>query len=151
MITLLSRIFIKTDDVKSDGIREKYGLLCGILGIVLNVIISASKIAIGIITGAISIVADGLNNVSDAGSSIIGMVGLKLSNKPIDKKHPFGHGRLEYISAFIVAILIIVVGVELAITSVENIITPIKVDINILSVIILAASVLIKLSIVRIA
>lgn len=145
MITLLSRIFIKTDDVKSDGIREKYGLLCGILGIVLNVIISASKIAIGIITGAISIVADGLNNVSDAGSSIIGMVGLKLSNKPIDKKHPFGHGRLEYISAFIVAILIIVVGVELAITSVENIITPIKVDINILSVIILAASVLIKL------
>lgn len=145
MITLLSKFFIKSDDVKDGKTREKYGLLCGIVGIILNIIISAAKIAIGIITGAISIVADGLNNVSDAGSSIIGMVGLKLSNKPIDKKHPFGHGRMEYISAFIVAILIIVVGVELAITSIENIITPIKVDINVLSVIILSASVLIKL------
>ena len=146
MISFLSKIFIKNrNSFKEPRVREKYGVLCGIVGIILNALISAGKIAVGIITGSISILADGLNNVSDAGSSVIGMVGIKLSNKPFDSKHPFGHGRMEYISGFIVAVLIIVVGVELAISSVKNIITPTDVDINIISMIILSVSILVKL------
>ena len=146
MISLLSKIFIKNRySYKDSTVREKYGILCGLMGIFLNALISAGKIAVGIITGSISILADGLNNVSDAGSSVIGMVGIKLSNKPFDSKHPFGHGRMEYVSGFIVAVLIIVVGVELAISSVKNIINPVDVEINLVSMIILSVSILVKL------
>jgi cation diffusion facilitator family transporter len=145
MVTLLAKIFIKNKDVTDNGVRAKYGVLTGCVGIILNLIISAGKIVAGILTGAISIIADGLNNVSDAGSSIITMIGFKLSNKPIDSQHPFGHGRIEYVSGLIVSMLILVVGAELAINSVKTIITPAEVDISIMSVIILGVSIAVKL------
>ena len=114
MSKLLIKLFIKDpDNVKSTAVRAAYGNLGSFVGIVCNLLLCALKIAIGTITGSISITADGLNNLSDMGSSVITMVGFKLSNKPADSDHPFGHGRMEYMSAFIVAILIILVGFEL--------------------------------------
>ena len=146
MVTLLSKIFIKNrTDYQDEKVRESYGLITGALGIALNILVSVAKIVIGIITGAISILADGLNNMSDAGSSIISMVGFKLSNKPVDSKHPFGHGRIEYVSGLIVAVIVVVVGIELIISSIQNIVTPKEVNISVLSMCILAFSIVVKL------
>ena len=146
MITLLSKIFIKNRNDTSDvKVREKYGMLCGTVGIFLNALLSVAKIITGTLTGAISIVADGVNNVTDAGSSVITLFGFRLASKPTDPKHPFGHGRIEYISGLIVAVLIIVVGAELAVSSIETLINPEKIEINIAAMIILGVSVAVKL------
>ena len=146
MITLLSKIFIKNrNDVNDVKVRESYGMLCGVVGIVLNALLSAAKITVGALTGAISIVADGINNVTDAGSSVITLFGFRLAAKPTDPKHPFGHGRMEYISGLIVAVMIIAVGAELAISSIETLISPPDLNINVASMAILGASVAVKL------
>ncbi len=146
MITFLSKFFIKDRTNYSDNkVREGYASLSGFVGIVLNLIICAGKIAVGILSGAISVVADGVNNLTDAGSSVITIMGFKLANKPIDRKHPFGHGRMEYISAMLVSVIIVVVGFELLISSVEKIITPETVSISVWTLAILAFSVLVKL------
>ncbi len=147
MTNLLTRLFVKNpDDVKNNTTREQYGSLSGVVGIICNLILCGFKITIGLITHSISIVADGFNNLSDMGSSVVTILGFKLANKPADKDHPFGHGRIEYMSAFIVAILIMLVGFELAKTSisafVEN--TPMP-QYSIISIIILAVSVMFKL------
>ena len=118
MTTLLTKLFIKNpDNIKDNATRTAYGALSGTVGIICNLLLCAFKIIVGTLTASISIVADGLNNLSDMGSSLITILGFKLANKPADKDHPFGHGRLEYMSAFIVAILILLVGLELLKTS----------------------------------
>ncbi len=120
MTSLLIKLFIgKNADVNDEKTRGKYGLLASITGIICNILLSVLKVAVGIMFSAVSIIADGLNNLADMGSSIVNLIGFKLSAKPADRDHPFGHGRMEYMSAFIVSVLIILVGVELVSSSVE--------------------------------
>ena len=147
MTSILTRIFIKNpDDIKDNATREQYGSLSGVVGIICNLLLCVFKITVGALTHSISIVADGFNNLSDMGSSVITILGFKLANKPADKDHPFGHGRIEYMSAFIVAILILLVGFELMKTSVGALIdgTPMP-TYSLVSIIVLAVSVVFKL------
>jgi cation diffusion facilitator family transporter len=147
MTSLLTRLFIKDpENIKDNATREQYGSLSGVVGIICNLILCIFKIAVGALTHSISIIADGFNNLSDMGSSVITILGFKLANKPADKDHPFGHGRIEYMSAFIVAILILLVGFELMKTSVGALIdgTPMP-TYSLVSIIILAVSVAFKL------
>ena len=147
MTELLTKLFIKNSEDVSDGaVRLKYGTLGGAVGIVCNLFLCALKITVGLITASISIVADGLNNLSDMGSSIITMIGFKMAGKPADSDHPFGHGRMEYMSAFIVAMLILLVGAELFKSSVSALVTGEAMPTySVWALIILAVSVLVKL------
>jgi len=147
MTRLLTRLFIKNpDDVKNNATREAYGSLSGVVGIICNLLLCAFKITVGLLTASISIVADGFNNLSDMGSSVITILGFKLANKPADKDHPFGHGRIEYMSAFIVAILILLVGFELMKTSVTALADGTAMPVySTTSIIVLAVSVIFKL------
>ena len=147
MTKLLVRLFIKnSEDVNDSAVRLKYGTLGGAVGIVCNLFLCALKITVGIITASISIVADGLNNLSDMGSSIITMIGFKMAGKPADSDHPFGHGRMEYMSAFIVSMLILLVGAELLKSSVTALATGESAPAySVWAIIILAVSVLVKL------
>ena len=114
MTSLLIKLFVKNHtDTKSVAARNRYGNLGSVVGICANVLLSAVKIIIGILGGVLSVTADGFNNLADAGSSVITLIGFKMANKPADRDHPFGHGRIEYISAFIVSFLILLVGFEL--------------------------------------
>ncbi len=114
MTELLIRLFVKNaGDIKNTKTRNAYGTLGGVVGIVCNLILCCVKITAGILANSISIIADGFNNLSDMGSSVITMIGFRLASKPADRDHPYGHGRIEYMSAFIVALLIVLVGVEL--------------------------------------
>lgn len=143
MITLLSKIFIRNrEDTSSPAVRSAYGTLCGIMGIILNIVLFGIKMLAGILSGAISIMADAFNNLTDAGSSVITLIGFRMSGQKPDRDHPFGHGRIEYVSGLIVSMLIILVGFELGKTSLEKIITPEPVEFSIVAVIILACSIL---------
>lgn len=143
MITLLSKIFIRNrEDTTSPAVRSAYGTLCGIMGIILNIVLFGIKMLAGILSGAISIMADAFNNLTDAGSSVITLIGFRMSGQKPDRDHPFGHGRIEYVSGLIVSMLIILVGFELGKTSLEKIITPEPVEFSIVAVIILACSIL---------
>lgn len=114
MTALLIKLFVKnSSDTKAVDVRNRYGNLGSIVGIFVNVLLSALKIGIGLLGGVLSVTADGLNNLADAGSSVVTLIGFKLANKPADRDHPFGHGRMEYIAAFIVSFLILLVGFEL--------------------------------------
>lgn len=145
MITLLSKIFIKQrDDTDVNRSRSAYGKLCGIVGIILNVFLFIIKIVAGMISGAISVMSDAFNNLTDAGSSLITLLGFRLSEQKPDKDHPFGHGRFEYISGFIVSIIILLVGFELAKTSFERIVTPVNVEFSYVAVIILVCAIVVK-------
>ncbi len=146
MVALLSKLFIKNPErLSAEQRREKYGVLCGILGILLNLFLFAGKLLAGLLSGAISVVADAFNNFSDAGSSLITLFGFKLAAKKPDVDHPFGHGRFEYISGLVVSLLILLVGFELGKSSVEKIISPEDVSFSWMSVGILTASVAVKL------
>lgn len=146
MFGILSRLFIKNGkNYENPEVRRAYGTLSGALGIFLNIILFAGKLTAGIISGSVAIVADALNNLSDAGSSVITLIGFHMAGQKPDKGHPFGHGRIEYISGLIVSMLIILMGVELGKSSVEKIITPTGTEFSIIAVIILAASILVKL------
>lgn len=142
MTKLLERLFIKKD---KKNVREQYGVLSGIVGIIVNIILSVSKITIGFLSGSISISADGLNNLSDAASSIITLIGFKISSKPADKDHPFGHQRVEYITGLIVSFLILMIGFELIKSSFEKIINPSAVDFSYVLIIVLCLSIFLKL------
>lgn len=145
MVTFLSRLFIKNPgDYSNPEVRKAYGSLCSMLGIFLNVLLFAGKYAAGVISGSIAITADAFNNLSDAGSSAISLLGFRLSGKRPDPDHPFGHGRIEYISGLAVAAMIVVMGFELLISSVEKIISPEAVEIGLLPAIILLTSVCVK-------
>lgn len=123
MSSLLIKLFIKNrDDVQNNAVRKNYGTLGSIVGIVCNLLLCVFKITVGGVAGSISIVADGFNNLSDMGSSLITALGFKLADKPADSDHPFGHGRMEYISAFVVAMLILFVGFELFKSSVSTLV-----------------------------
>ncbi|MBP3706947.1 MAG: cation transporter [Clostridia bacterium] len=113
MTKLLIKLFIKNNDCSDGAVRHKYGTLGGYVGIATNIILCIIKMFAGALTHSMSIIADGLNNFTDMGSSLVTMLGFKLAAKPADKDHPFGHGRMEYISAFIVSLLILLVGFEL--------------------------------------
>lgn len=145
MTNLLIKLFIKDKNIEMPETRAKYGMLSSITGIVVNILLSAVKLIIGIFANSISIISDGLNNVTDAGSSIVTMIGFKVSQKKIDKDHPWGHGRMEYITAFIVDILIVLVGVELFKSSFDKIIHPTLPDISTITIVILVIAVLTKL------
>ncbi len=121
MTKLLIRLFIKDyDNIENADVRIKYGILSGVVGIVLNTVLSVFKMVFGAITKSVSIVADGANNLFDAISSVISMIGFKISGKPADKEHPFGHGRVEYISALTLAFIIITMGIELIKSSIDR-------------------------------
>ena len=146
MTDLLVRLFIKNkENTKDTSVRGAYALLAGIVGIFLNIVLFTVKLIIGIISASVAIIADAFNNISDAASSVISLIGFKLSSKPTDKEHPMGHGRLEYISAFIVDMIIVLVGFELFTSSLEKIFTPEKPNIIIPVFIFLAISVIVKL------
>lgn len=145
MTNLLIKLFIKDKNVKDNKVRTKYGTLSSVTGIIVNFILSIVKVVIGIIANSMSIISDGLNNITDAGSSVITMIGFKLSQKKVDEDHPWGHGRMEYISAFIVDFLIILVGVELFKSSIEKIINPVMPDIGTVTLVILVIAILTKL------
>lgn len=145
MLTLLSKLFIKDHkNYKSPHVRQAYGMLCGLLGVILNLVLFAGKYLAGVLTGSIAITADAFNNLSDAGSSLITLIGFKMAGQKPDLDHPFGHGRIEYISGLIVAALILLMGVELAQTSIDKILHPEATGLTILSGVILLASVAIK-------
>ena len=140
------RLFIKDyKQTQKPEVRLLYGTVSGITGLVCNALLFAVKLFIGVISGSISITADALNNLSDAGSSVISLIGFKLAGKPADKEHPFGHGRMEYIAGLIISFFMLIVGFELGRSSIEKIISPTEVSYNALTIIILIISMLIKL------
>lgn len=147
MTNLLIKLFVKNkDDIKDKAVRNTYGNLASVTGIVCNIILCIMKVLIGVIVSSISIIADGLNNLSDMGSSVISFIGFKLAGKPADRDHPFGHGRIEYMSAFIISVLILIVGVNLLINSAKTLISGEGAPVyDIWTVIILAISILMKL------
>lgn len=146
MISLLSKIFIKNrTEYSNASVRSAYGVLCGIAGIVLNFMLFLAKLAAGAVSGSVAITADACNNLSDAGSSVVTLLGFKLASQKPDKDHPFGHGRFEYISGLIVAFLIIYMGFGLAQSSFDKIIHPGEIETGILSIAILFVSVAVKL------
>lgn len=146
MISLLAKIFIPNPKNYMDAeVRKKYGMLAGIVGIILNIILAIGKFIAGVLSGAISIMADAFNNLSDAGASIVSLAGFCLSDKKPDSDHPFGHGRMEYISGLIVSFLIIVMGFELGKESVNKIIHPQPVDTGVVAIVILIVSIVVKL------
>ncbi len=146
MTEFLIRKFVKdyknTEDMQ---VRTRYGLMASIVGICCNVLLFGSKLFIGMLINSISVMADAFNNLSDAASSIVGFVGVKMAGKPADEDHPFGHGRMEYIAAFIVAFLVIQVGFSFLKTSIEKIIHPEELTFKAVSVAILLLSVCVKL------
>ena len=146
MTRLLIRLFVKNSgDTENPAVRKSYGTLSGGVGIFCNLILCITKIAVGLLTASISITADGLNNLSDMGSSVITLIGFKMAGKPADKDHPFGHGRMEYMSAFIVAVLILLVGTELLKSSLGALIAGDKFpDYSAAAIVVLAVSMLIK-------
>lgn len=146
MTDILISLFIKKKDQIEDAqVRNSYGILGGSVGICCNILLFVGKLFAGMATGAISITADAFNNLSDAASSIITLIGFGIAGKPADEDHPFGHGRMEYISGFIVSLAILVMGVELLKSSVEKILHPEDITFQAVSVVILAISILIKL------
>lgn len=146
MIELLARWFIPHRDNTADGaVRRAYGTLCGAVGIGLNVLLFIGKFFAGQLSGSIAVTADAFNNLSDAGSSAVTLLGFRLAGKKPDPDHPFGHGRIEYISGLIVAGLILLMGVELAKSSFDKILHPEEVTFSVLALVILAVSVAVKL------
>lgn len=145
MITVLSKIFLANRDITDDNNRKAYGSLCGIVGIFLNIMLFVIKYIAGAVSGSVAIVADAFNNLSDAGSSFITLVGFIFSGKRPDYDHPFGHGRFEYVSGFVVSIVIILMGLELVKSSFEKIIHPEPVEDSTVAIIILIISILVKI------
>ncbi len=146
MTSLLIKLFVKdAENTKSEKVRMKYGVLSGTVGIILNIILSVFKMIFGAITKSVSIIADGANNIFDAVSSIINLAGFKISGKPADKDHPFGHGRIEYLSALVLAFVILTMGVELVKSSIDKFTNPEKVIFSLPAVIVLILSIIAKI------
>ena len=146
MTNLLLRLFVRdytnTDDPK---VRGAYGKLSGIVGIICNLLLCAGKLTVGILSGSVSITADAVNNLSDASSSLVTLIGFKLAERPADDEHPYGHARIEYLTGLAVAALILVIGVELGKSSIEKIIYPETVVFSYVTVAVLVGSILVKL------
>lgn len=149
MVTLLAKWLIRTgkpeDADNSQSVRRAYGVLCGAVGVALNILLFLGKLFAGSLSGSIAIMADAFNNLSDAGSSVITLIGFRMAGQKPDPEHPFGHGRIEYISGFIVAIAILLMGFELLTSSIEKIASPEPVAFSGLTAAILIVSILVKL------
>ena len=146
MSDFLVKKFVKGyQNTTNSKVRTAYGKLAGMVGIVCNVILFIMKIVVGTLSGSVSITADAVNNLSDASSSIVSLMGFKMSDKPADEEHPYGHGRFEYLSGLLVAVLIIVIGVELFRGSLDKILNPSKVEFSLVTVGVLVFSVALKL------
>lgn len=149
MTNLLVKIFIKNrDDLANNSVREKYGTFASIVGIILNAILAGMKIVVGLLSGSLAILADGVNNLSDAGSSGVTFISFKIASKPADRDHPFGHARIEYVASLIVSFLIINVGFDLFADSVKNIFDrsgTSGIDVSTIAISVLSVSILMKL------
>ena len=149
MTRLLTKLFIKNSDNISDPtVRKNYGTMSSIVGIIINLILAGIKIFAGIISGSVAIIADAFNNLSDSGTSVITLLSFKLSSKPADKEHPYGHARIEYIASMVVSFIILLVGAELLLDSGKTLIGLGEIkqtQISIVTIIILAVSILLKL------
>ena len=146
MTQLLCKLFIKNhDQTTSPVVRRAYGTLASAVGIILNLLLALGKLTVGLLTGALSIQADAVNNLSDAGSQIISLITFKLAAKPADRDHPFGHARIEYVASMIVSFLVLHIGWDLLSDSIDKILHPTETKFRWVSVIILSVSVLVKL------
>lgn len=145
MVTLLGRLLIRQEGREEAEIRKAYGILCGAVGIFFNVLLFAGKFFAGTLSGSIAITADAFNNLSDAGSSVVTLLGFQLAGQKPDTHHPFGHGRMEYLSGLVVSMLILLMGVELGKSSLEKILHPEEVDFSPLIVGVLCVSIAVKL------
>lgn len=130
---------------RSEGDRGRVGALAGVVCISLNVVLCVAKALVGILSGSVSIVADALNNLSDASSNIVSVLGFKLASKPADPEHPYGHGRFEYLSGLVVAVLVLMIGVELVKSSIDKVLNPSPVEFSLALVVVLAGSMAVKL------
>ena len=145
MTEFLIRKFVKDfDNVNNSQVRKEYGILSGGVGICVNLLLCIMKLAAGFVSGSVGIIGDGINNLSDAGSSVVTMLGLKMSAKPADEEHPYGHGRIEYIAALIIAGIILLVGFELIKTSVGKLLEPEPVEVSALALSVMMVSVAFK-------
>ena len=138
---LVNRFIKNNEDIKNSKVRNSYGTLGGIVGIIINFLLFLIKFFVGMLVGSIAISADAFNNLSDAGSSIITIIGFKLASKPADAEHPFGHGRIEYLSALLVAFLVMLVGVQFIKSSIERILNPTPVTFEVIPFILLLISI----------
>ena len=146
MTKLLIRLFVKNSEhTEKNEVRTAYGKFAGIVGMVCNFLLFLTKLVVGTLSGSVSVTADAVNNLSDASSSIISLLGFKLASKPADADHPYGHARYEYLSGLAVALLIMIIGFELLKSSVEKIVSPSATVFSWISVAVLGASVLVKL------
>ncbi len=145
MTKLIVKMFLKNKNCDTPGGRESYGKLAGIVGIICNLFLSALKFVLGYITNSVSITADATNNIADAGSSIITLIGFRLSEKPADEDHPYGHARIEYITGLIISFLVMLIGFEIFKTSIGKIITPETSDFRWVTAVILVVSIIVKL------
>lgn len=142
----LVRLFVKDyDQVQKQRVRESYGRLSGAVGIVMNLLLSASKFLVGLLSGSVSVTADAANNLSDAGSSVITILSFKLSSKPADEEHPFGHERIEYVASIVVAFIIFIIAFQLVMSSFDKILHPETPLWNPWTILVLALSILVKL------
>lgn len=145
MVSLLANLFIRNqNDTKNPAVRQAYGILCGAVGIFLNLCLFAGKFLAGSLSNSIAITADAFNNLSDAGSSIITLIGFKMAGQKPDPSHPFGHGRIEYVSGLLVSIIILLMGVELLKSSVAKILHPEDLAFSPIVLAILLCSILVK-------
>jgi len=145
LIKLLAKFFIKDNKNYTDQkVRSAYGYLCGILGIAINILLFGGKFMAGAISGSVAVTADAFNNLSDAGSSAISLIGFRLASQKPDPHHPFGHGRFEYIASLIISMVIILMGFELGKDSVGKIVAPVDVEYSALTFAILGISILAK-------
>lgn len=138
----LIKLFIKdNNDLKNPDVRNSYGTLAGIIGIIVNMILFLIKFSVGLLVGSIAISADAFNNLSDAASSVITIIGFKMANKPADAEHPFGHGRIEYLSALIVAFMVMLVGLQFTKSSIQRILNPEIITFELIPFILLVVSI----------
>ena len=145
MVQFLAKVFIKEDGTEPSAVRKAYGVLCGIVGIFLNVCLFAGKLIAGTLSNSVAITADAFNNLSDAGSSFITLIGFQMAGAKPDPNHPFGHGRIEYLSGLAVSLAILLMAVELIRDSVAKILHPEQTECSVLTVAILVAAILVKL------
>ena len=145
MTSIILRLFLKNKDVNTPSGREAYGRVAGIVGIICNLILSILKFIVGSVSNSVSIIADATNNISDAGSSIVTLVGFRLSEKPADEDHPYGHARIEYITGLIISFLIIHIGFDIFVDSFKKILNPEESIFSWVTIIILVSSIIVKL------
>ena len=146
MKNFIIKKFVKNaEDTKNPVVRERYGSVAGVVGIISNLILCAFKITTGVIFSSIAILADGINNLADASGSLITLIGFKLAGRKPDKDHPYGHGRTEYLTGLVVSVMVLVIGVSLLKTSIEKTINPEPLEFSILTIVVLVVAIAIKL------